>query len=52
MSFLPNVPAFIIKLFLGEMSAMFLEASKARNEKIKQTGFQFEFDTFEKSLFM
>ncbi|WP_257656322.1 TIGR01777 family oxidoreductase [Parapedobacter lycopersici] len=52
MSFLPNVPAFIIKLFLGEMSAMLLEASKASNEKIKQTGFQFEFDTFEKSLFM
>lgn len=51
-SFLPNVPAFIIKLLLGEMSVMLLEGSRASNEKIKQTGFQFEFDTFEKSLFM
>src|SRR5690606_26772901 len=33
-SFLPNVPAFIIKLLLGEMSAMLLEGSRVSNEKI------------------
>ncbi|WP_118196487.1 TIGR01777 family oxidoreductase [Albibacterium indicum] len=51
-SFLPNVPAFIIKLLLGEMSVMLLEGSRASNEKIKQTGFQFEYSSIEKTFSM
>lgn len=49
-SFLPNVPAFVIRLLFGEMAVMLLEGSKVSNEKLKNTGFYFEFDTLEKSL--
>ena len=49
-SFLPNVPAFVIRLLFGEMAVMLLEGSKVSNEKLKTTGFSFEFDTIEKSL--
>jgi len=49
-SFLPNAPAFVIRLLFGEMAVMLLEGSKVSNEKLKTTGFIFEFDTIEKSL--
>ena len=49
---LPNVPVFIIHLLFGEMSVMLLEGSKISNEKLKKTGFSFEFDTIEKSLLL
>lgn len=49
-SFLPNVPSFLIRLRFGEMSVILLEGSKVSNEKLKTTGFIFEFDTLEKSL--
>lgn len=39
-SFLPNAPAFLVKLFLGEMSVMLLKGSKVSNEKIKKAGFK------------
>lgn len=50
-SILPNAPAFLIQLLLGEMSVMLLEGSKVSNEKLKKAGFQFEYNTIEKSLF-
>ena len=34
-SFLPNVPAFLVRLFLGEMSVMLLKGSRVSNYKIK-----------------
>lgn len=49
-SIFPNAPAFIIRLLFGEMSAMLLEGSRVNNEKLKNTGFSFEFDSIEKSL--
>lgn len=49
-SFLPNAPAFVIRLLFGEMAVMLLEGSKVSNDKLKSTGFYFEFDTVEKSL--
>ena len=49
-SFLPNAPAFVIRLLFGEMAVMLLEGSKVSNEKLKTTGFSFEFDTIGKSL--
>ncbi len=49
-SFLPNAPAFVIRLLFGEMAVILLEGSKISNEKIKNAGFSFEFDTMEKSL--
>lgn len=51
-SFLPNAPAFLVKLLFGEMSAMLLEGSRVSNKKIKQTGFKFEYSSIEKTLFM
>lgn len=51
-SFLPNVPAFLVRLFLGEMSVMLLKGSRVSNHKIKQTGFKFEYSSIEKTFFM
>ena len=45
--FLPNVPEFAIKLVLGEMAAITLESQYLINEKIKETGFEFQFDTLD-----
>lgn len=49
-SFLPNAPAFVIRWLFGEMSVMLLEGSKVSNEKLKNTGFSFAYDTIEQSL--
>ncbi len=47
---LPKVPAFIMKLVLGEMSALVLESQYLKNDKIKNKGFIVEFDSIEKAL--
>jgi hypothetical protein len=49
-SFSPNVPSFLIRLLFGEMAVMLLEGSKVSNNKIKSTGYKFDFDTIQKSL--
>lgn len=38
---MPNVPAFLLKLLLGKMSEMILYGAKASNQKLKQKGFSF-----------
>lgn len=48
--FLPNVPAFILKLVMGEGSVMVTEGIKISNKKIKDTGFKFEFESAETAL--
>lgn len=48
--FLPNVPAFTLKLMFGEMAQMLLGGSRVSNEKIKQAGFRYQFDSLEKAL--
>lgn len=47
---MPRVPAFMIKLLFGEMSVVVLEGVNASNEKLKATGFEFQYDTLEKAL--
>lgn len=47
---LPNAPAFMLKLILGEMSTVVLDGSKADNSKLKNTGFTFEFSDLETCL--
>lgn len=42
---LPHVPAFTLKLFLGEMSAVVLGSTKVSAEKIEKAGFQFKYPT-------
>lgn len=46
----PNIPAFLVRLVLGEMSVMLLEGSRVSNDKIRQSGFRFQWDVIEKSL--
>lgn len=48
--FLPNVPSFVLKAILGEMSAMVLEGNKVSAAAIQEEGFKFDFDTLDKSL--
>lgn len=49
--FIPiNVPAFIIKLILGEMSEMILKGTRASNKKIKSLGFQLKFPNLDSAL--
>lgn len=43
--YLPNIPAFLIKWIFGEASVLLLEGSRISNEKVKQTGFIFEFES-------
>ncbi len=40
---LPAVPAFVLRLALGEMSEILLKGSRASAEKIAATGFEFEY---------
>ena len=47
---LPNVPAFMLKLLLGEMASIVLESQKVGNKKIIETGFNFKFKTLESAL--
>lgn len=41
---LPNVPAFALKLMLGERSDILLKGCKVSSQKIIDAGFQFEFE--------
>jgi len=41
---LPNVPAFLLKLALGEMSSVVLDGSNVSNEKIRTSGFEFTYN--------
>lgn len=47
---LPKVPPFLLKLFLGEMSEAVLTGQRVSSEKIQQTGFEFRFTDLEKTL--
>ena len=40
---LPAVPAFVLRLMLGEMAALVLEGQRVSCEKICQAGYQFKF---------
>jgi uncharacterized protein len=48
--FLPAVPAFALKLALGEMAQMILNGNRISNQKIRSTGFTYEYNTLEKAL--
>jgi uncharacterized protein (TIGR01777 family) len=40
---LPNIPAFVLKLLLGEMSTIVLASTKVSAQKIEDAGYKFEF---------
>lgn len=49
--FLPiNVPSFMMKTIMGEMSEIILMGTRASNEKIKNTGFSFKYRTLNQAL--
>jgi uncharacterized protein (TIGR01777 family) len=48
--FLPNVPAFVMNLMLGEMAQIVLGGNKVSGERIIQTGFRFEYDLLQDAL--
>lgn len=47
---LPKVPAFALKLFLGEMSTVVLGSTKVSPAKIEKAGFRFKYITVEDAL--
>ena len=47
---LPNVPAFLLKLIMGEMSKIVLTGQRVSSDKIEKTGFEFQFNKLERAL--
>ncbi|WP_299528356.1 TIGR01777 family oxidoreductase [uncultured Lutibacter sp.] len=47
---LPNIPSFFLKLFLGKMTIILLEGSRVSSRKIVATGFKFNYTTLTKAL--
>ncbi len=45
-----NVPKFMMKTIMGDMSSIILEGTRASNKKIKSLGFDFKYRTLEDSL--
>lgn len=48
--FLPNIPAAVLKLMLGDMAAIVLQSQKVAAQKIQDTGFKFTYPTIEKAI--
>ena len=47
---LPNVPAFIMQLILGEMAQIVLTGQRVSSDKIESSGFKFQHTSLEKAL--
>jgi uncharacterized protein (TIGR01777 family) len=47
---LPNVPAFVLRLILGEMATAVLAGRRVSSDKIKSLGFRFKFKNLKKAL--
>lgn len=47
----PKVPAVALKLLFGEMSKIILYGSRASSDKVKSTGFEFQFQNIHQALF-
>ncbi|MBK1896927.1 TIGR01777 family oxidoreductase [Chryseobacterium paridis] len=48
--FMPNIPAFILKLLFGELSVALLEGSRVDSQKIQDAGFQFQYPDLKNAL--
>jgi uncharacterized protein (TIGR01777 family) len=46
----PPVPAFVLKVVLGEMADIVVNGSSVSSEKIQKTGFVFQFNSLERAL--
>lgn len=47
---LPNTPAWVLKIILGERSVLLTEGSRVSSDKILSTGFKFKFTNLENAL--
>lgn len=47
---LPNVPAFLLKLAMGEIAKIVLTGRRVSSDKIESTGFKFKFQNLEEAL--
>ncbi|WP_028296852.1 TIGR01777 family oxidoreductase [Olivibacter sitiensis] len=47
---LPNIPAFLIRGILGQMSELVLSSTKASAQKIIHTGYHFQYPTIDRAL--
>jgi len=47
---LPHVPAFVLRVVVGEMASVVLNGAIISSEKIQMTGFQFQFPQLDKAL--
>jgi uncharacterized protein (TIGR01777 family) len=47
---LPNVPAFLIRLMLGERASLLLTGRRVSSDKVKKLGFRFQFKNLAKAL--
>jgi uncharacterized protein (TIGR01777 family) len=47
---LPNVPAFVLQLVLGEMSQLVLKGRRVTSDKIEKIGFQFQYTDLEAAI--
>ena len=48
--FLPNIPQFLMKLILGEMSCLLFTSKKLSSQKIQDLGFEFQFPEIEQAI--
>jgi len=48
---LPNIPKFIIRFVLGEMSCLFIEGNKVSSDKIRSLGFIFKYNKYNDALY-
>lgn len=47
---MPKVPKFLLKLIFGEMATIVLEGVPVSNQKLKEAGYHFKFDSLELAL--
>ena len=48
--FMPHVPAFFMRLIMGEAADMVLGGSRISSQKVQDTGFEFKYDTSERAI--
>lgn len=46
----PNVPAFVLKLVLGQMAEIVVNGAKVSSDKMRKAGFQFQFENLDIAL--
>jgi len=48
--FLPNIPGWVLKMVLGEMSAVVLESQKVHSAVLESADFQFKYTAIQPAL--